>query len=42
MTVTTDDTLATTPRAIRDEMIAFGASRRTASRNGGQSMRCPL
>ena len=24
MTVTTDDTLATTPRAIRDEMIAFG------------------
>jgi branched-chain amino acid transport system permease protein len=25
MTVTTDDTLPTTPRAIRDEMIAFGA-----------------
>ncbi len=24
MTVTTDDTLSTTPRAIRDEMIAFG------------------
>jgi len=24
MTVTTDDTLPTTPRAIRDEMIAFG------------------
>ena len=24
MTVTTDDTLAATPRTIRDEMIAFG------------------